>query len=120
RNAASRRSCASRWGITTRLRRQIKKTQTPMLKQLIRKREFGIFMLLLVLCITVAILNPRFLLPQNLQNNGRLIGIYGIFAIGIGLVIITGGIDLSIGSLMALLGVLLSMALTEQRWPWPL
>jgi ribose transport system permease protein len=91
-----------------------------MLKQLIRKREFGIFMLLLVLCVTVAILNPRFLLPQNLQHNGELIGIYGIFAIGIGLVIITGGIDLSIGSLMAVLGVLLSIALTELHWPWPL
>jgi ribose transport system permease protein len=47
---------------------------------------------------------------------GRLIGAYGIFSIGLGLVIITGGIDLSVGSVMALLGILLSMMLTEWHW----
>ncbi|HEY8411914.1 MAG TPA: ABC transporter permease, partial [Pyrinomonadaceae bacterium] len=41
------------------------------------------------------------------------IGAFGIFSIGLGLVIITGGIELSVGSMMALLGVLLSMMLTE-------
>jgi ribose transport system permease protein len=46
----------------------------------------------------------------------RLIGAYGIFSIGLGIVIITGGIDLSVGSLFALLGVLLSMMLTEWGW----
>src|SRR3989449_8659515 len=47
----------------------------------------------------------------------RLIGIYGIFSIGAGIVIITGGIDLSVGSVFALLGVLMSMMLA--RWHWP-
>ncbi len=47
----------------------------------------------------------RFLLPDNLKNIARLIGIYGVFSIGVGIVIITSGIDLSVGSLMALLGV---------------
>jgi ribose transport system permease protein len=47
----------------------------------------------------------------------RLIGAYGIFSIGLGIVIITGGIDLSVGSVFALLGVLLSMMLTEWGWP---
>jgi ribose transport system permease protein len=48
-----------------------------------------------------------------LQNTGRQIGAFGIFSIGLGLVIITGGIELSVGSMMGLLGVLLSMMLTE-------
>jgi ribose transport system permease protein len=65
----------------------------------------------------VAVLNPRFLAPANLQNMARLIGAYGIFSIGLGIVIITGGIDLSVGSVFALLGVLLSMMLTEWGWP---
>ena len=43
-------------------------------------------------------LNPRFLSVANLQNMARLIGMYGIFSIGAGIVIITGGIDLSVGS----------------------
>jgi len=81
------------------------------------REELGIFALLVVLCIVVAILNPRFLAGANLQNMARLIGMYGIFSIGIGMVIITGGIDLSVGSVFALLGVLLSIMLTEWHLP---
>jgi ribose transport system permease protein len=80
------------------------------------KKEIGIFSLLVILCIIVSILNPRFLAATNLQNMARLVGAYGIFSIGIGIVIITGGIDLSVGSMFALLGVLLSMMLTEWGW----
>src|ERR1051325_531995 len=81
------------------------------------KKELGTFLLLVLLCVVVAVLNPRFLAPANLQNMARLIGMYGIFSIGLGLVIITGGIDLSVGSVFALLGVLLSMMLTQWGWP---
>jgi len=81
------------------------------------RKELGIFALLVVLCIVVAILNPRFLAPANLQNMARLIGMYGIFSIGIGMVIITGGIDLSVGSVFALLGVILSIMLTQWALP---
>ena len=77
------------------------------------KKDLGIFILLVVLCAVVSILNPRFLSGDNLQNTGRLIGIYGIFSIGVGIVIITSGIDLSIGSMIALLGVLLSFLLVD-------
>src|SRR5205809_6981204 len=80
------------------------------------KKELGTFFLLVILCIFVAVLNPRFLAGANLQNMARLIGAYGIFSIGLGMVIITGAIDLSVGSVFALLGVLLSMMLTEWRW----
>src|SRR5918911_5609015 len=81
------------------------------------RKELGTFILLVVLCVIVAAINPRFLGGANLQNMARLIGMYGIFSLGIGVVIITGGIDLSVGSVFALLGVLLSMMLTEWRWP---
>ena len=77
------------------------------------KKELGIFVLLIVLCVITSIINPNFLLTINLQNIGRQIGAFGIFSIGLGLVIITGGIELSVGSMMGLLGVLLSMMLTE-------
>ena len=43
----------------------------------------------------------RFLTADNIKNVTRQIGIYGIFSIGVGIVIITAGIDLSVGSLMA-------------------
>jgi ribose transport system permease protein len=81
------------------------------------KKDLGIFILLVVLCAVVALLNPRFLSGENLQNTARLIGIYGIFSLGVGLVIITGGIDLSIGSTLALLGVALSFFLVDYKLP---
>lgn len=77
------------------------------------KKELGIFVLLIVLCVVVSIMEPNFLTPINLQNLARRIGAFGIFSIGLGLVIITGGIELSVGSMMALLGVLMSMMLTD-------
>jgi ribose transport system permease protein len=80
------------------------------------KKELGIFVLLVVLCVIVSIVNPNFLLANNLQNLARQIGAFGIFSIGLGLVIITGGIELSVGSMMALLGVLMSMMLTEYHY----
>src|SRR6187399_3056503 len=81
------------------------------------KKDIAIFLLLVVLCAIVTALNPRFLSPANLQNTARLIGAFGIFSIGLGLVIITGGIDLSVGSVFALLGVLLSIFLVEWHLP---
>ncbi|HWC61121.1 MAG TPA: ABC transporter permease, partial [Verrucomicrobiae bacterium] len=92
------------------------------------KKELGLFTLLIVLCLTVCGIQfaknsselPRFLSAENLLNNANLIGMFGIFSIGTGMVIITGGIDLSVGSMCALAGVLLSIALKEWHWAWPL
>src|SRR5512138_3493336 len=81
------------------------------------RQETGVLILLLTLCAIVAAASPQFLSVVNLQNVGRLVGTYGIFSIGVGIVIITGGIDLSVGSICALLGVLLSMMLVDWRWP---
>jgi ribose transport system permease protein len=83
------------------------------------KKELGISILLFALCAVTAILNPQFLSPANLTNLANSIGLFGVFSLGLGLVIITGGIDLSVGSVFALAGVLLAMALTEWHWPWP-
>ncbi|MCL4788786.1 MAG: ABC transporter permease [Verrucomicrobia bacterium] len=84
------------------------------------KKELGILTLLILLCTVTAVLNPRFISAPNLLNLANSIGLFGIFSLGLGLVIITGGIDLSVGSVFALAGVLLAMALTEWNWPWPL
>src|SRR5687767_11982225 len=81
------------------------------------RKEIAVVLLLVVLCGIVAAASPQFLSPANLQNLARLVGMYGIFSIGVGVVIITGGIDLSVGSICALLGVLLSMMLVEWGWP---
>src|SRR2546422_331900 len=84
------------------------------------KKEVGISVLLFVLCAVTTLKNPQFISGVNLTNTANLIGLYGIFSIGLGLIIITGGIDLSVGSMFALSGVILSIALVEWHWPWPL
>jgi ribose transport system permease protein len=81
------------------------------------RTEIAVLLLLVVLCASVTAVSPQFLSVANLQNVSRLVGTYGIFSIGVGIVIITGGIDLSVGSICALLGVLLSMMLVDWRWP---
>ena len=62
---------------------------------------------------------PVFLGQANLLNLTRSIGIFGVFSVAMGIVIITGGIDLSIGAVFALLGVVLAYLLGS-NWPWPL
>ena len=70
-----------------------------------------IFGLLALLFIVTSLLQPSFRDPATLTNTMRWIGLYGIISIGVAFVIITGGIDLSIGSLIALSGVMLPMLL---------
>lgn len=85
------------------------------------KNKNGIILfLLIVICVVAALLNKNFLSWPNLQNLGNLIALYGIFSLGIGVVIISGGIDLSVGSMMVLLGVLLCDMISLWGWPWTL
>jgi ribose transport system permease protein len=84
------------------------------------KKDVGLLVLILVVGATVAAINPLFLSPINLANTANLIGLFGIFAIGQAIVIITGGIDLSVGSVIALLGVLFVDLLANLGLPWPL
>ncbi len=72
-------------------------------------------MILVLLIIATALKNHNFITPENLQNTSRLIGIYGIFSVGLGVVIISGGIDLSVGSVFAFLGVILSILLVDKQ-----
>jgi inositol transport system permease protein len=60
---------------------------------------------LLVLMGIFAWLEPRFLLPLNLVNVMRQVSIYGLLAIGMTFVILTAGIDLSIGAIVAFAGL---------------
>jgi ribose transport system permease protein len=73
---------------------------------MIDRKNLGLLILILIVSAVVAFLNPRFLSPVNLSNTANLIGLFGIFAIAQAFVIISGGIELSSGSVIALLGVI--------------
>ncbi len=83
------------------------------------KKVMGIFTLLVVVFLVTAVVNPNFLSAYNLQNIACRSSLYGIIGIGVALVIITGGIDLSIGSVIGLIGCLLPIALVRWNWSIP-
>lgn len=84
------------------------------------KKDLGLFILILVVGIAVAVMNPRFISPINLSNTANLIGLFGLFALAQAFVIITGGIELSVGSIIALLGVVFIDLITNGGLPWSL
>ena len=80
------------------------------------KKIMGILLLLVFICLATALLsNGRFVTPFNMQNIVRRSSFYGIIGIGVAFVIITGGIDLSIGSLIGLVGCMMPMLLASDH-----
>ncbi|KXK35536.1 MAG: ABC transporter permease [Candidatus Omnitrophica bacterium] len=77
----------------------------------------GISVILCILLALLALTQPSFRTSQNMANLSRQIAFLGIYSMGAGIVILTGGIDLSVGSMMGLVGVLLAMTLKEMGWP---
>jgi ribose transport system permease protein len=89
---------------------------------MINRKDLWLLILILVVGAIVAIINPRFLSPINLSNTANLIGLFGIFAVAQAFVIIAGGIELSVGSIIALLGVIFIdlVALGSLNWTFAL
>lgn len=83
------------------------------------KKTLGITLLLLAICVITASLSPNFLKPYNVENLVNWTSLFGILSIGAAFVIITGGIDLSIGSVVGLVGTLLPWLLVKQQWSIP-
>jgi ribose transport system permease protein len=84
------------------------------------RKDLGLLVLILVVGTIVAIRQPLFIAPVNLANTANLIGLFGLFSIAQAFVIITGGIELSVGSIIALLGVLFVDQVVNVGTPWPL
>jgi ribose transport system permease protein len=81
------------------------------------KKILGVTLLLVVICLATGIYNPTFFTLGNGENLLRRISLFGILSIGAAFVIITGGIDLSIGSVICLVGCLLPWLTVEHGWP---
>jgi len=75
-------------------------------KRIITSREIGIFLGLVILFIFFSIFSRTFLTVNNLLNITRQVSIIGILSIGMTLAILIGGIDLSVGSVVAFVGVI--------------
>jgi len=78
-------------------------------------RQFGTLIGLAVLCAILWILTPYFLTVSNLLNVAEQTSINAIVAVGMTFVILSGGIDLSVGSIVALSGVVLGASLKSDQ-----
>src|SRR5262245_27035378 len=78
---------------------------------LLHSRQFGTVAGLLLLSATLWALTPHFLTLSNLLNVAEQTTIIAIIAVGMTFVIISGGIDLSVGSVLAFSGIVLASAL---------
>jgi ribose transport system permease protein len=74
-------------------------------------RQFGTLIGLVVLSVVLWALTPHFLTVPNMLNVAQQTSINAIVAVGMTFVILSGGIDLSVGSIVALAGVVLGTAL---------
>jgi len=81
------------------------------------KKLLGILGLFIVVFAFTAWQNPNFVTPYNIQNLLKWTGLFGILGIGVAFVIITGGIDLSIGSVVGLVGCLIPMFIVDDGIP---
>ena len=82
-------------------------------------RRAGLAIVLLLLVISASFISSHFLNPINILNVLRQVALYGILGVGMTFVILTKGIDLSVGSTVALVGVVGAL-LMERGVPIPL
>lgn len=81
-------------------------------------RDLAIWLILLIEIITWTLLSPEFLSVSNFTNVARQASLVGIVAVGMTFVMLTAGIDLSVGSLTALAGILAAGVMTQVNVAW--
>lgn len=79
------------------------------------KKVAGIAVLLALIMTITGIIDIKFLSPYNIRNILRWVGLFGILSMGEALVIISGGIDLSLGSICGFIGTLLPLLIATHR-----
>ncbi len=79
--------------------------------------RFGLVLTLIAVSVLLGWLRPQFLTAANLINVARQISLNGILAVGVTYVLLTGGVDLSLGSVVALTGVVAAGFAHPGDWP---
>ena len=86
-------------------------------QKLFESQPFWVTMALVALSVTIGLYQPSFVTVANISNVTRNFAPFGIMALGMTCVIITGGIDLSVGSIMGLVAIVAGLCLTWE-YPW--
>ena len=81
-------------------------------------KKTAILWVMIILILILSVISPSFFRGQNLLNIIKQASITGVISVGMTFVLITGGIDLSVGSVMALSGTMAaSVAVAEKNMP---
>ena len=82
-------------------------------------KKYGIYIFLVVVCAFFSVAAPNFLSASNLINILRQVSMFGIVVIGVTMVMIGGGMDLSVGGQMAVVGMVVGFLLVKRNLPIP-
>ena len=88
------------------------------LRQMVRSQPFWVTIALLAMCLTMSQMSSVFFTEDNFFNVTRNFAFIGIIAMGMTAVIITGGIDLSVGSVVGISGMVTAMVLNGGHSWW--
>ena len=91
--------------------------ESTLLRAVLTSQPFWVTIALLMLVIVMSLKEPSFSSADNVANITRNFAPFGIMALGMTIVIITGGIDLSVGSVMGLVAIVAGLFLTWE-YPW--
>lgn len=87
-------------------------------QRVVASQPFWVTVALVALIVVMAFVEPSFGTVDNVANVTRNFALFGIMALGMTVVIITGGIDLSVGSVMGLVAIVSGVCLTWGEWSW--
>jgi ribose transport system permease protein len=90
------------------------------LRKITRMSEFSVFIALVAMFVIMCVASPYFLRTANIMNVLSQISRYAIIAVGMSLVIISGGIDLSVGYIVGFTACLCALFSSAFAIPWPL
>ena len=80
-------------------------------------RQYGLLIVFGIICLIISLITPQFLTVSNLTIIVTQVSISALLAFGVTFVIITGGIDLSLGSIVAVTGVTSAMLAHPDSYP---
>jgi len=90
------------------------------LSTIYRRREFDVFIVIVIVMVVVGLRNPTFFTKENWKDMLMYVSILAFISIGQMMTIITGGIDLSVGSVLALSGMSVGMIMREYAFLHPI
>jgi len=76
-------------------------------------RQYGILAVLLLLIVLFSFASPAFFTTSNLINIARQVSMLGIVSVGFTFVLLTGGIDLSVGSIISIVGIISAYSMVD-------